>query len=661
MKGFFIAVSLLLTSVGPIFSKTNGYLVKSPDQRIVVSLKVGHELTWSIKSDRKIILLPSVIALHLSSGKIMGREVRVVKSTVKKVVSSFATPVYKKSSVDDVYNILSLNFNDGDGLQVRVYNDGAAYRFISKDQREFEVVSERADFNFESNYKVFIPYVHDLREKNDRYVNSFESLYDEQKLSELYPDSLAFLPLLIDYGNELKAAIIDVNLENYPGLFVLKGTGNSLNARFAGYPVTEEPGGHKLFNSVPSKRAAYIAKAKGPVNFPWRAIIISRDDRELLNSDMVQKLAEPCRVKDLSWIKPGKVAWDWWNDWNITGVDFTAGINNATYRYYIDFAAANKLEYILLDEGWSDPIDLGKLNSDISVPELIDYAKGKNVGVFLWASWRAIWKDLDNVLEKYSNLGVKGFKLDFLDRDDQLMTGSTYTIARKAAEHKLLIDLHGIYKPDGLQRTFPNVLNFEGVKGLENSKWTPNDDVPLYDVTIPFIRMLAGPMDYTPGAMTNATKGNFFPSNSMPMSHGTRAHQVAMYVVYEAPLQMLADSPSAYAKEQETCSYITQIPTVYDETVAVGGKVGEFVAIARRKGNVWYVGALTNWTAREIEIDCSFLEDGVFKAEIFADGVNADRNAEDYKLEVVDVSKNDKLKIHLSSGGGWTAIIKKRL
>ncbi|WP_207428937.1 glycoside hydrolase family 97 protein [Pedobacter sp. SYSU D00535] len=658
-KSLFITFSLFLLAFTCSFGKAKGYLVKSPDKRIVVKLALEETMTWSIHSDGKAIILPSAIQLRLSNGQIIGRYPKVLKAAVQKVASSFETPVYKKKSVQDVYNLLTLDFDGGFGLQVRVYNDGAAYRLVSKNLTAYNVTSETAEFNFGSDHKVFIPYVNDPRVKGDKYLHSFEALYTRQKLSELHRDSLAFLPLLVDLGNDLKAAVLDVNLENYPGMLVVKGRANSLSARFAGYPEQEEPGGYRLFNSVPIRRANYIAKVNGPVKFPWRAVVITRADKDLLNNDMVQKLAEPSRISDPSWIRPGKVAWEWWNDWNITGVDFRAGINNATYKYYIDFAAANKLEYVVLDEGWSDPTDLNKLNPEVSVSELVEYGRSKDVGLILWASWRALWKDLDNAFEKYSKLGIKGFKIDFLDRDDQVMTNSTYIIAQKAAEHKLLIDLHGVYKPDGLQRTYPNVVNYEGVKGLENSKWAPNDDVPLYDVTVSFIRMLAGPMDYTPGALRNVTKGNFYPSNSRPMSHGTRAHQVAMYVAYEAPLQMLADSPTEYIKEQETCTYISRIPTVFDETVPLAGKVGEFVAVARRKGDIWYVGALTNWTPRYLELDLSFLGNGVHKAEVFADGINADRNGEDYILKTSTISKEAKMRIQLSPGGGWTAIITK--
>ena len=491
------------------------------------------------------------------------------------------------------------------------------------------------------------------------YSSAFECDYVETPLSKFVKDSLAISPLLVDLGNGKKAAIIEADLEDYPGMFLTRNdqTQQGLKGAFAHYPKEERLGGYNNMNYMVTKREPYIAKTSGARNFPWRAIIISESDKDLLNNDMVQKLAAPSRIKDISWIKPGKVAWDWWNDWNISKVDFKAGINTETYKYYIDFASKNNIEYVVLDEGWSEETDMLKIAPSMDIEELISYGKQKNVDIILWASWYAINQVLDDAFSKYSQMGVKGFKIDFLDRDDQKMVKSIYNIAEKAASYKLLVDFHGMYKPTGIQRTFPNVVNFEGVKGLENVKWTPNDDTPYYATCIPFIRMLAGPMDYTPGAMRNATKADFRPSNSMPVSQGTRCHQLGMYVVYEAPLQMMADSPTAYMKEQESTNFISKIPTTFDETVALDGKVGEYAAIARKKGDIWYVGGLTNWSSREMTVDLSFLDKGAYTAEIFKDGINGDKDPTDYKRETIDVTNADKLEVNMVNGGGFAIII----
>ncbi|WP_069661231.1 glycoside hydrolase family 97 protein [Arcticibacter eurypsychrophilus] len=650
-------ISLLNYSVSTAQQKT--FTVLSPDKKIRVTINAGDKLQWDITLSGEQVIRPSVASLKLDGNSVLGEKGKVSSSKIEDINTRFEAHNYKKKYISDQYQQLTLNFRGGYSFILRAYNDGVAYRFVVNSNKPVKVLGEEVNFNFAKDYDTYVPYVRDLRLPGDQYISSFEALYDERPLSGLLKDSLAFLPILVDLGHGAKAAVVEAGLENYPGMYLVKSSNSdySLKAAFARYPLKEKPGGYNLLNAVITERADYIAQTNGYNNFPWRAVIISPDDKTLLNNDMVQKLAAPSRIKDVSWIKPGKVAWDWWNDWNISHVNFRAGINTPTYKHYIDFASENKLEYVILDEGWSNEVDLQKISPDIALQELIDYGKQKNVGIILWAAWRAVYVDMEGAFKKYSQMGVKGFKIDFIDRDDQKATTSTYQIAKTASKYKLLIDLHGMYKPDGIQRTYPNVLNFEGVKGLENSKWTPNDDVPHYDVSIPFIRMLAGPLDYTPGAMRNAIKSNYRAVNSNPMSQGTRSHQVAMYVVFEAPIQMLADNPTIYRKEQESTTFISKIPTVFDETVALDGKVGEYAVIARKKGDTWYVGAMTNWDARDMEIDLSFLPKGSYSAEVFRDGINADRDATDYVMETIKASSGDKLKIHLSNGGGWAARI----
>jgi alpha-glucosidase len=539
----------------------------------------------------------------------------------------------------------------------RAYNDGAAYRFALNKKDSIVVNAERATFNFQDDYFVFIPYVNDAH-NNDVFETSFENNYQHLRFSEIKKDTLAFAPVLVELRNGIKAAVTEADLEEYPGMFLqAQEKSNSLHGVFAPFPLEEKQGGHNNLQSFVMKRADYIAKTSGKRTFPWRVVIVSEQDKDLLNNDMIYKLASPSRVKDLSWIKPGKVAWDWWNDWNISGVDFKAGINTATYKYYIDFASTYHIENILLDEGWARSEDIMQVIPDINLQEIIDYAKTKNVGVWLWGGWLPLDKQLDHALGTYSKMGIKGFKIDFMDRDDQKMVQFYYRFARKAAEYKLMVDFHGAYKPTGLQRTYPNVMNFEGVRGLENVKWS-NTDFPAYDCTIPFIRMLAGPMDYTPGAMKNASKDNFRSIFSLPMSQGTRCHQLALYVVFESPFEMLADNPTNYMKEKSSTEFIAAIPTTFDETIALAGNVGVYAAVARRKNDTWYIGAISNWDARDVEIDFSFLKEGTYDAEIFEDGMNASREATDHKKVLKKIKAGDKLVISLSSGGGWAAMIR---
>ena len=656
--GINLTILFVFLTLGTFAQKTKTYQLTSPDGNIAIKIEAGTSLTWSVSNNSTEVIAPSAISMQLQSGEVLGENVKIISAKTEKVSTSFKAIDYIKDVVPDVYNQLTVNCKGDYGIIFRAYNDGVAYRFFTKKKGQITIVNEATNFNFDKDYKCFIPFVRDFR-GSEQYIQSFEALYTEKNISQYSKDTLGFLPIMIDLGNQKKAVITEADLEDYPGMFVKVNdkADKSFKGVFAPYPLEEKQGGYKMLNTMVSKRAGYIATVNGTRSFPWRVIIISNNDTSLLNNDMVQKLASPSRIADPSWIKPGKVAWDWWNDWNISHVDFRAGVNTETYKYYIDFASANKLEYVILDEGWSNDLDLMDVSPKINLQEIIDYGKQKSVGIILWAGWYAVNSKMDAVFEKYSAMGVKGFKIDFMDRDDQKMVSSLYAIAKKAADYKMIVDYHGMFKPTGLQRTYPNVVNMEGVKGMENVKWTPHDDVPHYDVSLPFIRMVAGPMDYTPGAMRNATKVGFVPNNSMPMSQGTRCHQLAMYVVFFAPLQMLADNPTAYMKEQECTDFIAKVPTTFDKTVPLAAEVGDYAAIAREKNNVWYVGAMTSWDERDLTLDFSFLNNGNYEAEIFKDGINADRDATDYKKEVIKVTANDKLKIHLAPGGGWAARI----
>lgn len=659
----FIVAALAVCGIAAGVVNAKEYTLSSPDGHLRLTVDTGKRLTWSLMHDSTKVIVPSPISLSLSDGKVLGASPRVKKVSTRKVDTSFATPFYKKSEVKDVYNELTLRLSDGLSVIFRAYDDGAAYRLSLDGKGARRVTSEEAMFNFAGDYKAFIPYVNDLRDADYPYSYSFESYYDESPISEMYADSLAIVPLLVELPHGKKALIMEGDVEGYPGMFLVKGkNANSIEARFAPEPLSEKIGGFSELNLIPVKTAPYIAKLEGPVTLPWRAVTVVTSDSQLADSDMAQRLASPSRIADTSWIKPGKVAWDWWNNWNVTGVDFPAGINTPTYKYYIDFAAENGLEYIIVDEGWSLESLMSPVEG-IDIAELARYGKEKGVGVILWARWRDVDKEMDVAFPHYAGLGIAGFKVDFFDRDDRRVIESMTRIADAAARNRLLLDLHGM-KATGIQRTYPNVVNFEGVKGLENYKWLPvvdgkpGVDVMRYDVTAPFIRMAAGPMDYTPGAMTNAAPGNYRSINDTPMSFGTRAHQLAMYVVYEAPLQMLADSPGAYRSNPESLRFISAIPTVFDETRVLAGEVGEYIAVARREGDTWYVGALTSLTPRDLKIPLSFLAPGVaYNAVTMSDGVNVNRNGADCRREERRVTSGSELDAAMASGGGFAAII----
>ena len=652
---FLCSFLLLLCPAIICAQKAKVYEVKSPDGAIIVKVESGAKMLWSVQHKGQQLIKPSAISLLLQNGEVLGDNASVTASKTVSVNTTFKAVNYRKTVVSDVYNQLTLSCKGDYGVIFMVFNDAVAYRYFTKRKGEMVIKNEEANFNFTEDHKAFIPYLRDYRD-GKVFNASFESLYKEHKLSEFITDSLAFLPLLVELNNGKKILLTEVDLEDYPGMFlVLNETKIGFKGIYAPYPLETKMSGNN--NVIPTKRADYIAKTDGTRSFPWRAIVISEQDKDLLDCDIVQKLASPSRIEDISWIKTGQVAWDWWNNMNISGVDFRAGKNFETYKYFIDFAAKYKMPYIMLDAGWNVPGDLTKPNTNIKLEELITYGKQKGVDLMVWSSWRDMLSQKEKAIPYFEKMGIKGIKIDFIDRDDQLAVASTYEIAKLAAEHHVMIDYHGVFKPTGLQKTYPNVVGYEGVYGLENFKWASNFDGPRYCVTLPFIRNQAGPMDYTSGAMRNSNKANYRPVNSNPMALGTRVNQMAQFIVFEVPIQMLSDNPTIYLKEHECTEFITKVPTTFDETVPLDSKVAEYVAIARRKEDTWFVGAMTNWTPRELTIDFSFLKPGNYQAEIFRDGINADRDATDYKKEVVNISAGDKLKVKLMNGGGWVARI----
>ncbi len=657
-------LNLLLTCTCALFALSvqgqKQLLLSSPDGKLKSTITVGDKLTYDISCNGQQVLAPSPISATLDNGKVWGDKARLSKVTEKKNDTQIDAPFYRSSCVRDYYNELTLRFKGDYSVVFRAYNDGVAYRFVNHAKKPFCILNEEVDYRFPADVTASVPYVNAGKDGdyNGQFHNSFENVYTTAPISQLNKERLMFLPLVVQATPEVKVCITETDLNNYPGLYLTNAKGsNSLSGIQAPYPKTMKQGGHNNLQMRVQTREEYIAKVDGPRNFPWRVAVVTTRDTQLAASNLSYLLAEPSKLSDTSWIKPGKVAWEWWNDWNLCGVDFKTGVNNATYKAYIDFASQYGIEYVILDEGWAVNLkaDLMQVVKEIDLKELVDYAAARNVGIILWAGYYAFERDMENVCRYFSEMGVKGFKVDFMDRDDQLMTDFNHRAAAMCAKYHLILDLHGTHKPAGLNRTYPNVLNFEGVHGLEQMKWRPAGfDQITYDVMIPFIRQVAGPMDYTQGAMRNATRENYYPSNSEPMSQGTRCHQLAMYIVLESPFNMLCDSPSNYMREPESTSFIAQVPTVWDETVVLDGKMGEYIITARRKGDTWFVGGLNNWDARDVEVDLSFLSSGSHKAVLFKDGVNAHRTARDYKREEVSVSSTQPLKVHLAPGGGFT-------
>ncbi len=654
-KNIFITLVIFIGSL-QLFASNKNYTLHSPDESLKLEINVDGAVSWKLfKSGEEVVSSPT-ISMELQKEGVLGKSPVVQKSKTTSNNSIVKTNLYKKSEVKDEYNQLLLTMRGGYSIAFRLYDSGMAYRFETSFKRDVVVVDETSNFIFENAKQAYVPYI---RESIYRYQASYESPYDVKPFSDIYADSLIILPFLVENKSGVKAVITEADLEDYPGLYLtINEKRDGFDGENAKYPLKEEQGGHNNLQSIVTEYADYIAKTKGKRTYPWRVVAVSSNDYELLDNDLVYLLAEPSRIKDTSWIKPGKVAWDWWNDWNISGVDFEAGINTETYKFYIDFASEYGIEYVILDEGWSESTDLLKIKPEIDLQAIIYHGKSKNVDIVLWAGWLPLRDNMDEVYEKYASMGVKGYKIDFMNRDDQDVVNFFYESAAKAAKYKQFVDYHGSYKPTGLHRTYPNVMTYEGVFGLEQVKWTEYEDLPLYDVTAPYIRMLAGPIDYTPGAMVNANKFNWRAIHSNPMSQGTRCHQLAMYILYESPFSMLADKPTNYMREQESTEFIASIPTVFDETKALDGKLGEYLLMARRKGDVWYAAAMTNWDDRTIDFDTSFLPNGEYEITIFKDGINSYREASDYKKEIIKIKAGDILKIKMSPGGGWASIIK---
>lgn len=663
---FSIAAAFLFAAT-PSFAKDVNYRVTSPDGHISATVMVGEDIRYSVSRNEQTLIAPSTISMNLSDGTVFGQNDKVRKTVRTSFDETFSTVAYKKAEVRDNYNQILLNFKEF-SLIFRAYDDGVAYRFVSNldKKKTYEVISEQAEFNFGEDRQAFIPYVNSgAKTAEGQYFNSFENTYTVQNLSQWRKDRLAFLPLVVAADEGVKILITEADLTNYPGMHVIGTEGsNSLKGMFAPYPKVIEQGGHNRLQGMVKERENFIAKASGDEVFPWRVIMVSTSDSQLAVNDMAWKLSPKQDAgTDYGWVKPGKVAWDWWNDWNLYGVDFKAGINNETYKYYIDFASTHGIAYVILDEGWAVNLqaDLFQVIPEIDIQELVDYGKERGVGIILWAGYWAFNRDMEKVCRHYSEMGVKGFKVDFMDRDDQLMVNFHARAAETAARYDLMLDFHGTYKPTGLSRRWPNVVNYEGVHGLEQMKWRPKEcDQVTYDVTVPFIRMAAGPMDYTQGAMRNASKSNYRPVYNEPMSQGTRCRQLAEYVVFDSPLNMLCDSPSNYIAEAECTEFIAACPETWDESLGVNGEIGKYITIARRSGDAWYVGALTNWDERALTLDLSFLGEGDWTLDIFQDGPNAEKAARDYVHTTATVPAGRKITAHLAPGGGWAAKITRK-
>ncbi|EDY80514.1 hypothetical protein VDG1235_128 [Verrucomicrobiia bacterium DG1235] len=650
----FLCSSALLVALPVSFLESKSFELSSPDGRLRAEVVVEDELSLSLTFDGETVVTKAELALAIKDGPTLG-EGAVVLGEARKRVSERLRPVVRRKSaeLENEYEELSLSFDGGYGLEVRAFDSGIGYRFVTSLEGSVEVKDERMSLSFPEGSHSFFPEEETMMSHNER-------LYPFVDLEDVGSDRFCSLPVLVDVPGVAKVVFTEADLFDYPAMYLKGGDGASLYTQFPMYVLETRPaknGGDRNVEIV--KEADFIAKTSGARNFPWRVFAVSDRDADFVENELVFLLSRPNELEDTSWIEPGRVAWDWYNANNIWGVDFESGINNDTYKYYIDFASKYGIEYVILDEGWSkSTTNLFEPNPEIDVPELVKYGAPKGVKIILWSLWGPMDTDAPALFDLYKSWGVAGVKIDFMQRSDQWMVQYYERIAREAAKRELLVDYHGSFKPAGLRRALPNVISYEGVKGNENNKWSA-DITPEHNVTIPFIRMLAGPMDYTPGAMANANPRSFAINHFRPMGLGTRAHEVAKYIVYESALQMYCDTPSRYLQERETTEFITRIPSVWDETIAIDGVVGDYIVVARRSGKTWFVAAMTDGDARELEIDLSFLPKGKHKAVLFEDGANSHNIAIDYERSEKTVTSKESLLVKMAPGGGWSAIIEK--
>lgn len=649
---FAILSLLLLIGNASFAAKEKKYVLSSPDGTLKVEISVGNELAYQVMHGNDTILSHSNIGLVLENGTIVGKTPRITGERRRKIKDNIESPFYRFKEFVATGNELDLKLKGGFGIIFRAYNEGVAYRFYTTQSSDIIIKEEQAEFNFKEDYTAYLPYT-----TNDKkpMAMAYQNVYDITPLSKAQP-KLAFLPVTVDCGS-VKLTLLESDLEAYPGMFVQSQQGKyGLKGVFAPYPAKTDFYPWRKQEYV-TETTDFISRSRGSRSYPWRVLAITEKDTDMPVNNLVYALASPNRIGDTSWIKTGKVAWDWWNDWNLKGVPFKAGINMDTYKYYIDFASRNGLEFIVLDEGWYAPKsgDMLTVIPELDLPELIAYGKSKGVEIVLWTVFNVLDSQLEAACKKYADMGIKGFKVDFLDRDDQTAVEMVYRIAEMTARYKLTLDLHGIYKPTGINRTYPHIINFESVFGMEEVKWTDiKNNMPLYDVTFPYIRMMAGPVDYTPGAMRNATKADWRAMYYTPASMGTRCHQLAAYIVHDSPFTMLCDAPTNYLNEQECVDFIASLPVEVDSTFIASGELGKYIVTVRKKDVNWYIGGMTNWDERDVQLDFSFLPEGMsYTAVLFKDGVNANKQAEDYRKETIRIDKDSRLTLHLASGGGF--------
>ena len=647
MKNLFLLINLLFLT---LFTYAQKYELSSPDKKLKAEIEINKGIFVNLKQGEDTEVRIENISLETGMNIQPDAFFKVQKSQRNQVNELVKPDIKEKSeTMLNAYNELEIRFRSDFAITFRAFNEGLAYRLSSSLKDSLIIYRENLDLRFEEvDMGRF--------QSTPTFNSSYETPYEHISLSAIEKGKLCSMPFLVEKQNGTFVMITEADLYNYPGLW-LKGTGEArLAAVNPPYPKTLSYEGNIYGQGQVSETHDYIAKVRGTRSFPWRIIAIADNEKELVANNMVYLLASPSVIGDASWIKTGVVMFDWWGKSNIYGVDFKAGINTATARYYIDFCAEHGFRYFLFDDGWCVNQDLLNPVPALNMPEVIAYAETKGVDIMVWVLWKSLAEQWDDAFRIFKKWGIKGIKIDFMNRDDQPMVEFYEAAARQAAEQKMIVDFHGAYKPCGLSRKYPNVLTREALIEFEYNGWTSHDN-PEHHNLLPYIRMFTGPMDYIPATMRNSTKDNFRPIGDYPMGQGTRVHSMAMWFIVNSPLTMLPDSPSDYYREKECTDFISGLPVVWDETQLLKGKIGEYTVMARRLGKEWFIGAITNWDKRTLDLDTDFLGAGTYSLESFEDGINANSRAEDYRRKVSTFKAGDTLRLDLASGGGWVARI----
>lgn len=655
MKKHRFAYFLLFIATSAFSQKSQK--LSSPNGRIQINVTVGETLQFEVLHEGRQVVAPSSPRMVLSNGQELGKSPLLQKAQKRAVNDTIFPPIaIKRKVILDKFNELTLQFKGQYSLQFRAYDDGVAYRFQTQLGDSITVVNEAAEFNLNRTATVWYPQVV-KRDSVDIFHTSFEEPYQIKPLDSIGSDALMFSPVLVDAGNGLRLVLTESDLEDYPGMF-LSAVDGGLKGVFAPYPLALKMTGGEFPAEIVTQRADFIARTKGNRSFPWRVMVLG-DDRTLPSTDLVYRLASPNRLGDVSWIKPGRGTDEWIINIALYNVPFKAGINTATYKYYIDFAKRFGFQRIMLDAGWSEVKDLFKINPDLDMEEIAGYARSQGIGLSMWTLASTLERQLEPALDQFQRWGVDFIMTDFMDRDDQPMVNFYPKIAEACARRKIMVMYHGSFKPAGFERTYPNAITREGVLGSEYNAWSEKA-TPENNVQQAFIRMVSGPLDYEPGILDNATQSTFRPIWGKVMSQGTRCHQLSMFVVYDSPLQIFSGNPSTGLQEPRFMELLGSIPTVWDETLVPSAVLGDYVVMARKSGNDWFIAAMNDWTEREVSIPLHFLGDGSYEATICADGVNADKFASDYLLSTEVLSTKSNLKIQMAPGGGYVARIQKK-